>query len=128
MKFVLDSSAVLALLKPEPAKLDLAPLMAGNAIASVNYSEVADYFARQGHPRQLIAEMLTNLDMDIIVVDAELALDAAMMKPLTRKLGLSLGDRCCLSLAKRLGVPALTGDRKWALIADAVDVEIQLIR
>jgi PIN domain nuclease of toxin-antitoxin system len=34
----------------------------------------------------------------------------------TRKLGLSLGDRACLALAKRLRVPAYTADRAWAAV------------
>jgi PIN domain nuclease of toxin-antitoxin system len=36
---------------------------------------------------------------------------------------LSLGDRCCLALALRLGVPAVTGDRSWLGLQ-----EIRLIR
>jgi PIN domain nuclease of toxin-antitoxin system len=50
----------------------------------------------------------------------------ARLRPATRPLGLSLADRACLTLAKRLGVPALTADRSWA---DAdTGIEVQLIR
>ena len=42
--------------------------------------------------------------------------------------GLSLGDRFCLALAKRLDCPALTADRAWLPVADDAGVRIELIR
>jgi PIN domain nuclease of toxin-antitoxin system len=36
-----------------------------------------------------------------------------MLRPLTRALGLSLGDRACLALAANLGATALTTDSAW---------------
>jgi PIN domain nuclease of toxin-antitoxin system len=46
----------------------------------------------------------------------------------TRRAGLSFGDRVCLALAKREGLPAVTADSAWTRIADAVGVKVQLIR
>ncbi|MBI3977092.1 MAG: hypothetical protein HY331_02795 [Chloroflexi bacterium] len=43
--------------------------------------------------------------------DADLAYQAGLLHPATRQAGLSLGDRACLALARRLGLPALTADR-----------------
>jgi ribonuclease VapC len=42
--------------------------------------------------------------------------------------GLSLGDRYCLALAKREGIPALTAERRWPDIAAAPGVTVDLIR
>jgi ribonuclease VapC len=42
--------------------------------------------------------------------------------------GLSLGDRYCLALAKREGIPALTAERRWPDIAAAAGVTVDLIR
>ena len=39
--------------------------------------------------------------------------DATSRPLITRAQGLSLGDRACLALALRLGLPALTTDRAW---------------
>lgn len=128
MSFVLDSSAVLALLKAEPTKLDLDALVPGQPISAINHSEAADYFSRLGKTRRDIAELLASLDLDVVPIDAELALDAAMMRPITDAAGLSMGDRCCVALARRMGVQALTGDRRWADIADQVGVELVLFR
>ena len=55
--------------------------------------------------------------------DAEIA---AALWTLTRAAGLSFGDRSCLALASRLGVPVLTTDRAWAKVD--VGVPIELIR
>jgi len=42
-----------------------------------------------------------------------------------RKLGLSLGDRACLALGARLGLPVPTADRAWIRLAG---VNVELVR
>lgn len=49
-----------------------------------------------------------------------------MLRPLTKASGLSLADRACLALAKRLDIPALTADRDWADLN--LGIAVQLIR
>jgi PIN domain nuclease of toxin-antitoxin system len=41
-------------------------------------------------------------------------------------MGLSLGDRACLALARVRNVPALTADRVWEKLQ--IDATLQLIR
>ncbi len=53
---------------------------------------------------------------------------AAEMRAWVLAKGMSQADFNCLALAKRKGVPALTGDRKWLEIADAIGVEVRLMR
>ena len=50
------------------------------------------------------------------------------MAQATRSAGLSLGDRLCLALAQRNGNGALTADRMWLKVAEAVGVVVELIR
>jgi ribonuclease VapC len=57
---------------------------------------------------------------------AEDAERAAVLWPLGRQIGLSLGDRACLALAERLRRPALTADRSWLELE--LDVEVRPIR
>ena len=66
------------------------------------------------------------MGMDIVPFDAEQAYETTEFRGATRSRGLSLGDRACLQLATRRGLPALTADRAWAEI-DA-GVEVRLIR
>ena len=51
---------------------------------------------------------------------------AGRLWPLTRRQGLSLGDRACLSLGLRLGLTVVTCDRAWAQLP--IELEIQLLR
>ena len=44
---------------------------------------------------------------------AEQALISGLLRPGTRALGLSLGDRCCLALAQVLKAEVVTADRPW---------------
>jgi PIN domain nuclease of toxin-antitoxin system len=60
--------------------------------------------------------------------DLTAALAAGHLRPATRGAGLSLGDRSCLALARTLGLPALTADRSWLGVADAVGVRVEMIR
>jgi PIN domain nuclease of toxin-antitoxin system len=48
----------------------------------------------------------------------------ARLRALTRAYGLSFGDRACLALARRLGLPALTAERAWAELDLGIPVEV----
>ena len=50
-EFVLDSSAVIALLREERADFDLRDIVPGSWISTVNVAEVVDRFARDGNGR-----------------------------------------------------------------------------
>ena len=52
----------------------------------------------------------------------------AQLRAATRELGLSLGDRACLALARGLQATAVTADRAWAELAEATGVRIEVIR
>jgi PIN domain nuclease of toxin-antitoxin system len=53
---------------------------------------------------------------------------SGFLRPATRRAGLSLGERACLALAATLGLPAITADRGWQRVADAVGVQVRPIR
>ena len=78
--------------------------------------------------RERIAEVLSPLPVRYVPPDAALAYDIGLLTPLTRVAGLSLSDRACLALARRLGVPAFTAERRWASVAGTIGVEVKLIR
>jgi PIN domain nuclease of toxin-antitoxin system len=68
------------------------------------------------------------LGIDVVPFDDYLALDAGALRPLTRRAGLSVGDRCCLALARSRRAAVLTTEARWQPIAEIVDVDIQNIR
>lgn len=97
-----------------------------SAISSVNLTEVVTRMLDWGVVIADIHALVRGLPCDVAPFDRELALSAGLLRSATRSKGLSLGDRACLALAHRLGVPALTADRQWAGLD--IGVEIQLIR
>ena len=54
------------------------------------------------------------LVIDVTAQDGECA---GWMREQTRVIGLSLGDRLCLAVAKRLKAVVLTADRPWLAMA-----------
>jgi ribonuclease VapC len=123
---VLDASALLALLFAEPGAERVADVIAeGAVISTVNLSEVAALLVRHGQePEKTLVRVLEQVAVELFT--PEDALTAAKLSPLTAPKGLSLGDRACLALAKRLAARAVTAERAWAQLE--VDVQIELIR
>jgi ribonuclease VapC len=125
---VLDASAVIALIMGEPGAEAVEAVIASSSMTTVNLSEAVGYFARNGALEAEIREWIGALELEIVPLDTELAYSAGFLLPATRRAGLSLGDRACLALARRLGVRALTTDRAWSRIAAELQVEVELIR
>ena len=128
MRTVLDSSAVLAALLEEPGAQFVAGLLEHAVICSVNLSEVAHGLIRKGNSEVQSRALIAALGLWTIDADAELALDSGFLLRRTKPYGLSLGDRFCFALGRRLAVPVITADRIWKEAARAADVEVQLIR
>ncbi|MDO8185232.1 type II toxin-antitoxin system VapC family toxin [Conexibacter sp. JD483] len=129
---VLDASALLAYLHEEPGAEVVADAIAnGTTISAVNLAEALSTIARSGlDPAQLADDFRRDglLDGAIEVeplTDVD-AIEIGRLRPLTLDAGLSLGDRACLALARRLDATALTADRAWEHVA--VDVELRQIR
>ena len=123
-----DASAVIALILGEPGAETVEPIISECVITTVNLAEVVGYFARNGAPEPAIREMLEALRLETVHFDDELAYCAGVLLATTGRAGLSLGDRACLALARRLGIKAITTDRAWSRVARAAGVEIELIR
>lgn len=129
---VLDASALLAYLRDESGAEVVADVLAGGTIIStVNLAELFSSAADRGLDPQQLADELTRRGLlnGAIAVEPFTAADAievGRLRPLTRDTGLSLGDRACLALARRLGVRVFTADTSWANVT--LDVEVHQIR
>lgn len=129
-KIVIDTSAVIALINREEG-FEVVEKHIGNAIiSSVNFSEVVTVANRElfetEEERAEGLKLIKNTFSHIIEFDAEQAIIAASFDPLTKKYGLSLGDRSCLALARNEKLPVLTADRVWKELN--LGVKVQLIR
>ncbi|WP_353199814.1 type II toxin-antitoxin system VapC family toxin [Sandarakinorhabdus sp.] len=125
---VLDASALLAAMLEEPGQEKVERALPNAIIGSVNLVEVASRLIDGGLSPEEAEEDLAALELTVIDFDQAQAIEAARLRALTRHAGLSLGDRACLALALVRGVPVLTADRAWAALAEAIGVEVELVR
>ena len=125
-RVVLDTSAILALLRNEPGADVVAGYRGDALVSAVNIAEVAAKLDGQGIPATHWHYALALIDLEVIDFDNRQALAAASLRQPTGIRGLSLGDRACLQLAAGRGVPAVTADRAWGTLD--VGVEVRVIR
>jgi ribonuclease VapC len=123
---VIDASALLALLNDEPGANVVAEALPGAVVSAVNLSEVVAKLSNAGMPEKTIRRALQPLGLEVEPFDEEQAYQAGLLRADTQSMGISLGDRACLSLAKTLGVVALTADKTWASLS--VGATVKLIR
>ena len=126
MTIVLDASALLAYLKDEPGVDSVRNLLPESVISTVNWAEVVQKAIVLEVDVDGMLEELQELGLQIKPFTIEDSEKTARLWAQTKKYGLSLGDRACLSLGSRLDARVLTSDRAWVSIELAVD--IQLIR
>lgn len=131
---VLDASALLAYLQDEPGADPVEEALAvGCRMSAVNWSEVLSKTAELGQSgtelsRELTDRGLLGQTLAIVPFEQEDAPGVGDLRPRTRHLGLSLGDRVCLALGQKLRLPVLTTDRDWRELAEKLRLEIRVIR
>ena len=112
-RYVLDASAVMCLIRNEPGANIVKAALPDSCLSAVNLAEVVAKMSELGLSDDLITQVLDPLQLKIVAFDSDLARASGLLRPATRTLGLSLGDRACLALTARLGATALTTDRAW---------------
>ena len=112
-KWVLDSSAVLAVIFGETGHEIAKARFSDASISSVNVAEVLSTLADRGRVTEDDITDFSELRLRVVDFDFDQATKVAELRPLTRHLGLSLGDRSCLALAMQEKATAVTADRAW---------------
>jgi ribonuclease VapC len=120
---VLDASALLALLNDEPGADIVEQHLGAAVISAVNWCETYGKLRRAGVDGGAFADGFAETGIDVVPFDADDARDAGELAVPLEGTGLSLADRACLALARRLGVPAVTADRTWR----AIDVGVAVV-
>jgi ribonuclease VapC len=128
MRYVLDASVLLAGLNNEKGADRVAEALDSGLVSAVNIAEVAAGLIKNGNLPDQARSAIDALGCTVIPADEEMAIAAGFMRCVTDRAGLSLGDRFCLALARRMRAPALTTDRQWTLVAEEIGVQVELIR
>ena len=118
---------MLVLLHEEAGADEVEAALDGAAISCVNLSEVLQKAEQHNVDTEGLEFDLQGLGVRLYDFDSRSARDAAELWPITRRLGLSLGDRACLALARSLGGVAVTTDKRWAEL-DTTGVSIEVVR
>ena len=123
-KYVLDASAVLTILNQEPGKERVEAILGQAVVSTVNVAETIERLMDAGMSEANARLSLELLHLEVIDFDVEMARLAGSLKLSTKRLGLSLGDRCCLALGLVRGNSVVTADRLWAKLKLGIQVEV----
>jgi ribonuclease VapC len=123
-RFVVDSSVVLAVVYNEPGWETALEYLDGAVLSSVNLTEVQGKLVGRGMPSDAAWETVVHVVSEFELFDAEQGRIAGDLILKTREYGLSLGDRACLALGVKLGLPVYTMDRAWKGLKVGVKVHV----
>ncbi|HXQ10876.1 MAG TPA: type II toxin-antitoxin system VapC family toxin [Caulobacteraceae bacterium] len=123
---VVDASAVLAEIYGEPGADVVREALPRASLSAVNLAEVVTGLINEGVPEQEADYFARHLSCVVEPADRDRAISTGLLSAATRRSGISLGDRFCLTLARELRQPVLTSDRRWASLD--LDIEVRLIR
>ena len=124
--YLLDASALLAVLKNERAAPDVAPLLAEAYIHVFNLVEVMTKLIQAGSEDLL--PVLRQLDLKIVSsMSYEEAEACARLHAATRAQGLSLGDCMCLATAGARAWVAVTKDKLWATATQGRKIQVMVV-
>lgn len=127
VEYVLDSTALIALLNLEPGHQRVEELLDKSAISAVNLAETVNKLAERASSVEAVRGFLAQLKLAVEDWSEDLAYRSAEFTPFSKSHGLSLGDRACLTLAKQLHATAVTSDRAWRRLP-ALGVTVMMFR
>ena len=123
-KYVLDASALLALLNNESGAKRVNDIVPESVIGAVNVCETVGKLTNAGMSLEDARTSIELLNLEIVPFDVELAYKAGVLIVETKKFGLSLGDRACLALGLMLNRTVVTAEHLWSRLKIGVTVEV----
>jgi len=125
VNYVIDASALLAVLQKETGYLAVVPILMGASMSTVNLSEVLQKDEQKKLKIPNLVSNLQSLGIEMVPFTSEQAELAAALWTVTSSFGLSLGDRACLALAQSRQAIAITADKSWENISS---IQVQVMR
>ena len=125
---MIDASALLCLLLDEKGADQVASVIRGAHMSTVNISESCSRGLERGATIKAVMQAIVSLEVIAHPFDLDLARRTAELRAPTKTSGIALGDRACLALAQRVGLIVLTGDRRLAGAGPALGIDVRLIR
>lgn len=128
MNAVIDAAALLCVNLDEPGSEQVLPILRDGLMSALNLFESCSRGYERGVAIASVVHAVRRFELVVVPFDAEQAIEAAELRQVTRTIGVSLGDRACLALGRRRGVPIFTGDRRMARVDPALGLDVRLIR
>lgn len=126
MTVVIDTSAVLAILKNEPGGDVAVESSRGALLSAVNLIEVRSKLMDLVSDVEAALATLTRLEIKTASFTAAQGRIAADLWPAVKRKDVSLADRACLALAIDQRAKLVTADRDWSKLG--LDIEYLFIR
>jgi len=127
-KYLLDTSALIALIKKEDGYETIDNIIANSAISSVNLSELVAVLARSGVSNADIDEIIKDIVPEIIPFCEDTSIKAGKLLNITKTYGLSLGDRACIATGDFYKMEIHTTDKIWSKLQSDITTKITVIR
>ena len=126
-EYVLDSSALIALLGLETGHERIAGLLSRSMVSAVSLAEVVNKLAQETPSEPAVQQLLAPMQLTVVDWTEQMAYQSAEFTPFIKSHGLSLGDRACLTLAKHFRATAVTADRSWRRVP-SLGVRVMIFR
>ena len=121
---VLDSSALMAVLRGEAGADMVAASFPWSIVSTVNVAEVQTKLVSTGMEKKLAWWHIAELQCASVPFDENQARMAGSLVEVTRPYGLSLGDRACLALAMERKATVYTTDKVWKNLDLGIVIEV----
>ena len=121
-KGIIDASTLLAFLHAESGSDIAATWMQDATMSAVNYAEVLQKLVDDEDEKKMLDGILSSFNVSIVDFDREQASHVASIFKAASK-GISIADRACLSLGRKLALPVVTGDQAWA----SLDLGLEIV-
>jgi PIN domain nuclease of toxin-antitoxin system len=120
---VLDSSALMALLRSEEGADRVRAVIGRSVISSLNLAEVQTKLVGEGMDEEVAWLHIAAAECPTVNFNDEHARVTGALVRVTRPFGLSLGDRACLALAIDRKATVYTTDRIWKKLDLGIRIE-----